>query len=122
MDRVVINLSRMEDDVVLHRNDVIEALPAMTSLESWREMLDFSSSKRKKIVFGGWSSGKTVLLRKIAYDWASRNHVVLGSHRFVFSLDLALVKLESPYTRLSDCILEQCGKFSGVFTTKIFTR
>jgi len=103
----------------LSQSDFISSVPESTPLPTWRHMLHgmASNDAPRILISGAHSSGKTVLLRKIAYDWASQNDMNLASFRFVFYIDLALVPSDKPYTRLSDCILEQCGKCVGFWTS-----
>lgn len=111
MDQISFNIEKLPSGnlkSVSKCGDVILSAVDSTLATSWRKILFSSSSPLRVLIGGERSCGKTTLLKKIAYDWSTKNHIQLEEYKLVFFIDLGLVKVRKPYTSLSECIVEQC--------------
>lgn len=90
-----------------------------TVLKSWRDTL-VALSPLRIILTGEHSIGKTTFLQKLSYEWATEHTSYLFQYKFVFYVDLELVSEDKPYTSLSDCIIDQCGKLVTINNSKSF--
>ena len=112
MDKAVFNINVMNNTSTAEISlvtDPPQARQETSRLTYWSDI--FEENPRRIMLCGKRSSGKTMLLKKISYDWATKHVSNLKIYQLVFYLNLALVKVRKPFTSLSECIIEQCSKF-----------
>ena len=110
MDDVVCHVETLENFSERTKFFAVDDVPLLkpVALEqvSWRKILSHSKPLRL-MINGPWSVGKTTLLHKMAYDWATNNCLELQDYGYVFYIDCSLVMCKEPYTSLSECIIDQ---------------
>ena len=110
MDNAVFNICKLETSTmeIFLATDLPQVRQQVMRLPFWGDI--FKEQAQRIMICGERSVGKTTLLKKIAYDWATDNLSCLKKYRFVFYVDLSVVKVRKPFTSLSECVVEQCRK------------